>query len=75
MALRHLSLTRAKKYLKDVIAHKDAIPFRRFNGGVGRCAQGKKHKAVQCRWPEKSCKFLLDLLQNAESNAEVGIRC
>merc|ERR1712216_949045 len=24
----------------------------------------------QCRWPEKSCKFLLDLLRNAESNAD-----
>merc|ERR1711944_146687 len=27
--------------------------------------------ASQGRWPEKSCKYLLDLLRNAESNAEL----
>mmetsp|Transcript_6767 Transcript_6767/g.9846 ORF Transcript_6767/g.9846 Transcript_6767/m.9846 type:complete len:113 (-) Transcript_6767:311-649(-) len=27
--------------------------------------------ATQCRWPKKSCQFLLHLLKNAESNAEV----
>eukprot|EP00954_Amorphochlora_amoebiformis_P028454 1391692-Amorphochlora_amoeboformis.AAC.3 len=42
-------------------------------GGCGRKAQVKKYKmATQCRWPVKSCKFLLDLLTNAESNAEIN---
>merc|ERR1712178_537215 len=27
--------------------------------------------ATQCRWPKKSCEFLLALLKNAESNADV----
>merc|ERR1739848_851030 len=27
--------------------------------------------ASQGRWPEKSCKYLLELLRNAESNAEL----
>mmetsp|Transcript_15845 Transcript_15845/g.19056 ORF Transcript_15845/g.19056 Transcript_15845/m.19056 type:complete len:185 (+) Transcript_15845:31-585(+) len=72
-AIKGLSLTRAQRYLKDVIAHKDAIPFRKHMGGCGRKAQVKKYKgATQCRWPEKSCKFLLDLLTNAESNAEIA---
>ena len=65
-----MTLTKAKKYLEDVVAHKQAIPFRFFNGCVGRHAQAKMTNATQCRWPEKSCKFLLHLLKNAESNAE-----
>uniref|UniRef100_A0A6V7QTC3 Nucleotide-diphospho-sugar transferase domain-containing protein n=1 Tax=Ananas comosus var. bracteatus TaxID=296719 RepID=A0A6V7QTC3_ANACO len=43
-AIRKLPLAKAKRYLEDVVAHKQAIPFRRF---------------------------ILDLLKNAESNAEV----
>jgi large subunit ribosomal protein L17e len=71
-ALRKLSLTKAKSYLEDVIAHKQAIPFRRYCGGVGRTAQAKsRHSNGQGRWPVKSARFILDLLKNAESNAEV----
>jgi large subunit ribosomal protein L17e len=43
----------------------------RFKGGIGHKAQTKKYKCVAGRWPEKSCRYLLDLLTNAESNAEV----
>merc|ERR1719272_1289122 len=50
---------------------KAAIPFRFFNGCIGRHAQAKMTNATQCRWPKKSCEFLLHLLKNAESNAEV----
>jgi large subunit ribosomal protein L17e len=64
-------LKKAQKYLKDAIAHKDIVPFRRYRYGIGRHAQLKKFKAVQGGWPEKSCRFLLDLLTNAQSNAEV----
>merc|ERR1712139_703635 len=70
MAIKGLSLKRAKKYLQDVIDHKDCVPFRKFTGGPSRPAQAKRHGTTQGRWPEKSCRFLMDLLQNAESNAE-----
>jgi large subunit ribosomal protein L17e len=75
MALRGMTLRRAQKYLQDVIEHKAAVPFRRYKGGVSRHAQGnprihKGNGSQQCRWPKKSCEFLLNLLQNAESNAE-----
>ncbi|MCL7037412.1 hypothetical protein MKW94_010534 [Papaver nudicaule] len=71
-SLRKMSLVKAKRYLKDVLAHKQAIPFRRFCGGVGRTAQAKnRHSNGQGRWPAKSAKFILDLLKNAESNADV----
>lgn len=73
-ALRKLPLAKAKSYLEDVLAHKQAIPFRRFCRGVGRTAQAKnRHSNGQGRWPVKSAKFILDLLKNAESNAEVCI--
>merc|ERR1719273_2780030 len=65
-----MPLHRASKYLKNVIAHKEIVPFRRFVGGVGRHAQAKVHGTAQGRWPLKSAEFLLQLLKNAESNAE-----
>lgn len=72
-AVRRMDLIKAKRYLEDVIDHKRAIPFRRFCGGIGRTAQAKNEGSTngQARWPKKSATFLLNLLKNAESNAEV----
>ncbi|CAL5219011.1 g767 [Coccomyxa viridis] len=73
MALRKMELGKAKHYLEEVLAHRRVIPFHRFCGGVGRTAQAKQEGSTtaQGRWPKKSCEFLLGLLKNAESNAEV----
>ena len=49
---------------------KQCIPFRRFTGCIGRTGQAKQFKHTQGRWPVKSVKIVLDLLRNAESNAE-----
>ena len=68
--IKHMHLRRAVAFLKNVIAHKECVPFRRFTGGVGRCAQAKQWGATQGRWPQKSAEFLLQMLKNAESNAE-----
>ena len=65
-----MPLRRAQRYLKNVIAKKEIVPFRRFNGGVGRKAQCKQFNCTQGRWPQKSAEFLLELLRNAESNAD-----
>ena len=72
-ALKQRTLQSAKQYLEDVLEHKRAIPFRRFCGGIGRTAQAKNEGSTngQARWPSKSCEFILGLLKNAESNAEV----
>ena len=71
MALKKMPLRRAQRYLKNVIAKKEIVPFRRFNGGVGRKPQCKHWSgATQGRWPVKSAEFLLQLLRNAESNAD-----
>jgi len=69
-AIKDMPLKKAQRFLQDVIEKKQTVPFRRFNGGVGRSAQAKMHKTTQSRWPKKSCEFLLNLLKNAESNAE-----
>jgi hypothetical protein len=73
-----MELAKAKKYLEAVIAHERCIPFTRFTGHVGRTGQAKNegNPIGQGRWPVKSAEFLLNLLKNAESNAEAraGLR-
>lgn len=69
-AIKGRKLLNAVTYLKDVQEHKQCIPFRRFNRGIGRTAQAKAFKTSAGRWPTKSAKFLLDLLKNVQANAE-----
>ena len=64
-------LSKAVAFLDDVKEHKQAVPFRRFAGGIGRTSQGKAHGVSRARWPVKSVEFVLGLLKNAEANAEV----
>ena len=42
-----MKLTKAYSFLGDVQEHKQCVPFRRFNGGVGRASQAKQFKATQ----------------------------
>ncbi|XP_063434825.1 large ribosomal subunit protein uL22-like [Mytilus trossulus] len=69
-AVKHMHVKRATRYLKNVMGMKECVPFRRFNHRIGRTAQAKQFKTTQGRWPKKSAEFLLQLLKNAESNAE-----
>ena len=69
-AIKRMPLRRAQRFLKNVMEQQECVPFRRFNGGVGRCSQAKQWKTTQGRWPKKSAEFLLQLLKNAESNAD-----
>merc|ERR1712226_329089 len=73
MALKQMELGKAKTYLEAVLDRKRCIPFRRFCGGVGRTAQAKNEGSTnaQGRRPIKSVEILLNLLKNAESNAEL----
>ena len=65
-------LKAAKSYLEAVLEGKRCIVFRKYNGGVGRTAQAKNEgsRNGQGRWPKKSVEFVLNLLKNAEANAE-----
>eukprot|EP00695_Tsukubamonas_globosa_P003280 TRINITY_DN54_c0_g1_i3.p1 TRINITY_DN54_c0_g1~~TRINITY_DN54_c0_g1_i3.p1 ORF type:complete len:179 (-),score=54.32 TRINITY_DN54_c0_g1_i3:93-629(-) len=69
-AIRGMKLKQARGYLKDVMAHKQAVPFFRFTGGLSRHAQAKRWGTNVCRWPVKSCKALLTLIDNALANAK-----
>eukprot|EP00904_Undaria_pinnatifida_P000621 jgi/Undpi1/1055/HiC_scaffold_10.g04518.m1 len=74
--IKGMKLSKAKTYLQDVLDYKRAVPFTMFTGGVGRHAQGKLPIAKdymgdpKCRWPQKATRIVLDLVRNAESNAE-----
>merc|ERR1711972_859494 len=69
-AIKGMTLRSAQTYLEDVCEKKQCVPFRKFRGGIGRTPQAKAFKMSQGRWPIKSAKIILDLLKNAESNAE-----
>ncbi|KAI9865495.1 MAG: 60S ribosomal protein L17 [Vezdaea acicularis] len=69
-AINGWKVGRAVQYLENVIAHKEAIPMRRYAGSTGRTAQGKPFGVTLARWPVKSAEFLLGLLRNAEANAD-----
>ena len=65
-AIRGKSVKEAEKILNEAIALKKAIPFRKFNTGMGHRSElgGQKGK-----YPKKECRFALELLENARANA------
>lgn len=65
-ALRGKNLQKAKVFLKKVIDKKEAVPYRRYNKDLGH----KKGKVGAGRYPVKTCKAILGLLESAETNAQ-----
>uniref|UniRef100_A0AAF5PL17 Large ribosomal subunit protein uL22 n=1 Tax=Wuchereria bancrofti TaxID=6293 RepID=A0AAF5PL17_WUCBA len=55
-AIKHMLLKKKIRFLENVKEKKEIVPFRKFNRRVDG--------------PKKSAEFLLQLLRNAESNAE-----
>lgn len=37
-----MNVKKAYTYLSDVVEHKQVVPFRRFNGSIGRASQAKQ---------------------------------
>jgi large subunit ribosomal protein L17e len=70
-AIRGMLLPKAIQYLKEVIAHTRCVPFTKYEGATGRTGQAKEWGLTKGRWPEKSCRILLSLIQNLSSNADV----
>lgn len=68
-ALVNRKLDDALYYLKDVIKRKQCVPMKRYARGVGRTAQAKAFKTQRGRWPVKSAKFFIDLINNLKINA------
>ena len=61
-----MKVTEARKFLEDVIALKQAVPFKRHHDGAGH----RKGKMAAGRYPVNASKEILKVLKNAESNAE-----
>jgi large subunit ribosomal protein L17e len=69
-ACRGLNLLKAITYMERVREHTAVVPFRRYTGGPGRHAMCKNVNHHNGRFPEKSVKNVLNLLNNLKSNAE-----
>lgn len=65
-----MPLRKAQQFYRQVLAKTRCIPFRRYNGKIGRTGQGKEWGVTKGRWPRKSVAAMLKLLSNAEANAQ-----
>ena len=65
--IKGMSIERARDYLQRVITKESAVPFRRYKEQVGH----KSDPGVMSgRYPQKSAKEFVKILDNIESNAE-----
>lgn len=68
-AVQGLTIPKAQQYLKDVLAHRRCVPYTKYYGGIGRTGQAAEFKKTLGRWPEKSVRTVLGLINNMEANA------
>jgi len=66
--IKGMMLPHAKQYLRDVIAKKKPVPFRRFTKKLGH--RHGLERAYAGRYPIKAAKHILKTLEGAETNAE-----
>jgi len=64
-AIKGMGVKEAKKYLEDVINFRKAIPFKTHKG-----KRAHKRGMGPGGYPQKACKFILRVIENAENNAE-----
>jgi large subunit ribosomal protein L17e len=67
-----MTVSKALRFLDDVLAFKSVVPFVKYTGGCGRKAQAKQFKVPgsKGRWPVKATAVYRDLVRNAAANAE-----
>lgn len=66
--IKGMMLTQAKQYLKNVMAKKQAVPFKRFKKKAGH--RHGLEKSYAGKYPLKAAKHVLKVLEGAEANAE-----
>ncbi|MEA2004212.1 MAG: 50S ribosomal protein L22, partial [archaeon] len=64
-AIKNMRMPVARQYLEDVIKLKRAIPFKRYNDGVGH----RRGKMAAGRYPVRASSEILKILVNAENGA------
>lgn len=69
LAIKGLSIEKAREFLESVIAKKLAVPYRRYNNEVAH-RSNIRDGFYAGRFPQKTAKEFLRLLDNLESNAE-----
>jgi large subunit ribosomal protein L22 len=66
-AIKGLSIEKARDYLQSVINKERAVAFKRFNNQVGHRSDPGM---MSGRYPQKTAKEFIKVLDNLESNAE-----
>lgn len=69
VAIKGLSIEKAREYLENVVAKKVAVPYRRYHNEVAHRTNIRDGFAAG-RYPQKAAREFLRLLDNLESNAE-----
>ncbi len=67
-AIRGMNVEKAKLLLEKVIKKEIPIPFKKFKRNVGHRKQLNGWK--QGKYPVKAARYILKVIENAESNAE-----
>ncbi|MEM2281028.1 MAG: 50S ribosomal protein L22 [Candidatus Bathyarchaeia archaeon] len=66
--IKGMTLNEAKRFLRDVIAKRKAVPFTRYKKKAAH--RHGLEKAYAGRYPVKAAQQILKILKNAEANAE-----
>ncbi len=66
--IKGMKLDRARNFLRQVILKKKPVPFRRYKKKAGH--RHGLQKAYAGRYPVKAAQKVLEVLENAEANAE-----
>jgi large subunit ribosomal protein L22 len=69
VAIKGMSIEKAREFLENVIARKEAVPYRRYNMEVAH-RSNIRDGFFAGRYPQKAAHEFLKLLDNLESNAE-----
>jgi len=69
IAIKGMSIEKARELLENVIARREAIPYRRYNMEVAH-RSNIRDGFFAGRYPKKASNEFLRLLDNLESNAE-----
>jgi large subunit ribosomal protein L22 len=64
--LKGMKVDQAENYLKNVVALKQAVPFKRHNDSMGH----RKGPMAAGRYPQKAAKEFIKILENAKANGE-----
>jgi large subunit ribosomal protein L22 len=69
VAIKGMSIEKAREYLENVVAKKIAVPYRRYHNEVAHRSNIRDGFSAG-RFPQKAAHEFLKLLDNLESNAE-----